>query len=103
MVLFTGAGMSLFSQVVQTAAGAATAVASGYPARGDEYPSRPIRLVIPYAAGGSGDQIGRPWADGWHRCSEPEINSGPARFQRLVEDELVRLAPLIKSIGLRRD
>ena len=27
------------------------------------YPSRPIRLVIPYIAGGSSDQIGRPWAD----------------------------------------
>ena len=27
------------------------------------YPSRPIRLVIPYGAGGSGDQIGRPWVD----------------------------------------
>jgi len=60
-----GAGMSLFSrrQVLQATAGAATALASGYPARADEYPSRPIRLVIPYAAGGSGDQIGRPWAD----------------------------------------
>ena len=34
---------------------------------------------------------------------EPDINSSPARFQRLVEDELVRLAPLIKSIGLKRD
>jgi tripartite-type tricarboxylate transporter receptor subunit TctC len=42
-------------------------VASGTVFRGvaiaDEYPSRPIRLVIPYAAGGSGDQIGRPWAE----------------------------------------
>ena len=28
-----------------------------------DYPSRPIRLVIPYSAGGSGDQIGRPWVD----------------------------------------
>jgi tripartite-type tricarboxylate transporter receptor subunit TctC len=31
--------------------------------RADNYPSRPIRLVIPYAAGAAGDQIGRPWAD----------------------------------------
>ncbi len=32
-------------------------------ARADNYPSRPIRLVIPYTAGAAGDQIGRPWAD----------------------------------------
>jgi tripartite-type tricarboxylate transporter receptor subunit TctC len=32
-------------------------------ASADNYPSRPIRLVIPYAAGAAGDQIGRPWAD----------------------------------------
>jgi tripartite-type tricarboxylate transporter receptor subunit TctC len=57
--------MSLFSrrQVLHTTAGAAAAVACVYAARADEYPSRSIRLVIPYAAGGSGDQIGRPWAD----------------------------------------
>ena len=32
---------------------------------------------------------------------EPDISPGPARFQRLVEEELGRLAPLIKSIGLK--
>ncbi|MFK4559543.1 tripartite-type tricarboxylate transporter receptor subunit TctC [Bradyrhizobium ottawaense] len=32
-------------------------------AAADDYPSRPIRLVIPYTAGAAGDQIGRPWAD----------------------------------------
>jgi tripartite-type tricarboxylate transporter receptor subunit TctC len=28
-----------------------------------KYPDRPIRLVIPYAAGGAFDAVGRPWAD----------------------------------------
>ncbi len=32
-------------------------------ATADNYPSRPIRLAIPYTAGGSGDQIGRTWID----------------------------------------
>ena len=34
---------------------------------------------------------------------EPDINSSPDKFQQLVEDELGRLAPIIKSIGLKRD
>jgi tripartite-type tricarboxylate transporter receptor subunit TctC len=44
---------------------AAAAALAGMPrdAWAEDYPSRPIRLVIPYAAGGSGDQIGRPWAE----------------------------------------
>ena len=60
-----GAGMSLLSRrrVLQTTAGAAAAATFARAVTADEYPSRSIRLVIPYAAGGSGDQIGRPWAD----------------------------------------
>jgi hypothetical protein len=34
---------------------------------------------------------------------EPDTDSSPEKFQRLVEDELARLAPVIKSIGLKRD
>jgi tripartite-type tricarboxylate transporter receptor subunit TctC len=44
-------------------AGAATWAAASGMAHADTYPSRRIRLVIPYAAGASGDQIGRPWAE----------------------------------------
>jgi tripartite-type tricarboxylate transporter receptor subunit TctC len=50
-------------RVLEQAAGAAVLAALPRDARSDSYPSRSIRLVIPYAAGGSGDQIGRPWAE----------------------------------------
>jgi tripartite-type tricarboxylate transporter receptor subunit TctC len=47
----------VFGQVAGAAAWAAASRASA-----DSYPSRRVRLVIPYGAGASGDQIGRPWA-----------------------------------------
>ena len=50
-------------QILETAAGAAAVAAIPRDTRADDYPSRPIRLVIPYTAGAAGDQIGRPWAD----------------------------------------
>jgi tripartite-type tricarboxylate transporter receptor subunit TctC len=34
---------------------------------------------------------------------EPDINSSPGKFQGLVQDEVARLTPLIRSIGLSRD
>lgn len=57
--------MLMFSrrQILGKAAGTAALVAIPRGATADNYPSRPIRLVIPYTAGASGDQIGRPWAD----------------------------------------
>ena len=34
---------------------------------------------------------------------EPDLDSSPDKFQQLVEKEMTRLAPIIRSIGLKRD
>src|ERR1700745_3778923 len=50
-------------QILGQAASASVLLAISRTTTADNYPSRPIRLVIPYTAGAAGDQIGRPWAD----------------------------------------
>src|SRR5689334_4611876 len=50
-------------QLLKSAASAVALAATARHASAEEYPSRPIRLVIPYTAGAAGDQIGRPWAE----------------------------------------
>jgi tripartite-type tricarboxylate transporter receptor subunit TctC len=45
------------------AAGAAALPAVSRITRAQGYPSRPIRLVIPFPPGGAYDAVGRPWAD----------------------------------------
>jgi tripartite-type tricarboxylate transporter receptor subunit TctC len=34
---------------------------------------------------------------------EPDTNSTPERFRRLIEDDLARWAPIVKAIGLKLD
>src|ERR1700689_4779957 len=50
-------------QFLHMAAGAAALPAVARVARADTYPSRPVRLVLPFPPGGVFDIVGRPWAD----------------------------------------
>ncbi|HZP76538.1 MAG TPA: tripartite tricarboxylate transporter substrate binding protein [Pseudolabrys sp.] len=54
--------MSRLSRILIVAV-ACVAPLFGPPAIADEYPSRPIRLIMPIGAGGSADALGRPFAE----------------------------------------
>lgn len=58
---------------------ALTAALTAGTARGDDYPSRPIRLIVPYAAGGAADAVARIIAKHvGESFGQPIVNRGGA-------------------------
>ena len=54
-----GAGARTSRAIVAITAGLVAIVAVGFNARAEDYPARPLRVVVPYAAGGSTDVLAR--------------------------------------------
>src|SRR5215470_7967033 len=50
-------------QLLHLAGSAVALPAVSRMARAEAYPTRPVRLVIPFPPGGAYDAVGRPWAD----------------------------------------
>lgn len=61
IIYFVNANLSLGAALVVALCTSASAVAAAGtgPAAGDEFPSRPLRLVVPFPAGSSADLVGR--------------------------------------------
>jgi tripartite-type tricarboxylate transporter receptor subunit TctC len=84
--------MRTVSSYLALALMAATALNAGA-ARADDYPSRPIRLVVPYAAGGGADSVARIVAKSLSKTiGQPIVIENRGGAGSIIGTELVRNA-----------
>lgn len=64
------------------------------PAAAGSYPERPVRIVVPFAAGGGGDYIGRAWSDKLSaELGQPVIIDNRGGGNTVVGTDFVAKAP----------
>ena len=74
---------------------AALALSAGTAMAQDKYPSRPVKVIVPYAPGGATDIVARIVGDEFqkdHRAAFVVLNK-PGAFGMLAIDEMVKAAP----------
>ena len=78
-----------------TAAALGLAALAGGASAADTYPSKPIMMVVPYGAGGSGDKLGRLLGDRLSRSmGQPVVlDFKPGASGLIAEEAVVRAAP----------
>ncbi len=73
---------------------AAIALAFGLPAHGQQYPTRPIRLVVPFPAGGTADVIARSIAnEASAQFGQPFVIDNRGGANSIIGTEIVAKAP----------
>lgn len=72
-------------------------------AQADSYPSRPIRLVVPYAPGGSADIVARRIADEWAKAAGGNfyVENKAGAGGNIGVDAVAKAAPDGYTIGLQ--
>lgn len=82
---------------------AAAALASTATVHADNYPSRPIRLVVPYAPGGSADIVARRISDEWAKATGGNIfvENKAGAGGNIGVDAVAKSAPDGYTIGLQ--
>ncbi len=74
---------------------AALALSAGAAAAQDKYPSRPVKVIVPYAPGGATDIVARIVGDEFQKITGQGfiVLNKPGAFGMLAIDEMVKAAP----------
>jgi tripartite-type tricarboxylate transporter receptor subunit TctC len=80
------------------------ALAASPPSFGQAWPVKPIRLVVPFPPGGTGDLLGRLAArDMQAALGQTVVVENRAEYTAMVAADVARWAEIVRSANIRAD